>query len=151
VTPRAPASPVVLSTWNHGLPANKAALATLSTGSALDAVEAGCRAVELDCPDMTVGLGSRPDRDGRVTLDAAVMTGDGRAGCVAFVQGVAHPVSLARMVMERTPHVLLVGAGAEQFARECGVEVAPPALTPAAEREWRAWLTERRYEPKINI
>jgi len=100
---------------------------------------------------MTVGLGSRPDRDGRVTLDAAVMTGDGRAGCVAFVQGVAHPVWLARMVMERTPHVLLVGAGAEQFARECGVEVAPPALTPAAEREWRAWLTERRYEPKINI
>ena len=150
-TPSAPAAPVVLSTWNHGLPANKAALATLSTGSALDAVEAGCRVVELDCPDMTVGLGSRPDRDGRVTLDAAVMTGDGRAGCVAFVQGVAHPVSLARMVMERTPHVLLVGAGAEQFARECGVEVAPPALTPAAEREWRAWLTERRYDPKINI
>jgi isoaspartyl peptidase/L-asparaginase-like protein (Ntn-hydrolase superfamily) len=79
------------------------------------------------------------------------MTDDGRAGCVAFVQGVAHPVSLARMVMERTPHVLLVGAGAEQFARECDVEVAPPALTPAAEREWRAWLAERRYEPKINI
>ena len=147
-----PAHPVVLSTWNHGLPANLAGLEALSRGgSALDAVEAGCRVVELDCPDMTVGLGSRPDRDGRVTLDAAVMTCEGRAGCVAFVQGVAHPVSLARLVMERTPHVLLVGAGAEQFARECGVEVLPPRLTPAAEKEWRAWLAERKYEPRINI
>jgi len=107
--------------------------------------------VELDCPDMTVGLASRPDRDGRVTLDAAVMTGDGRGGCVAFVQGVAHPVALARLVRDRTPHVLLVGAGAEQFARECGIEVKPPALTAKAEAEWRAWRAERRYEPKINI
>jgi len=149
-----PSGPVVLSTWSHGIPANKAALARLTESpqhTALDAVEAGCRVVELECPDMTVGLGARPDREGRVTLDAAVMTGDGRAGCVAFVQGVAHPVSLARLVMERTPHVLLVGAGAERFARECGVEVLTPALTAAAEREWRAWLAERRYEPKINI
>lgn len=100
---------------------------------------------------MTVGLGSRPDRDGFVTLDAAVMLDDGRAGSVAFVRGVAHPISLARLVMERTPHVLLVGSGAEQFARECGVEVAAPSLTPQAEREWRAWLAEKRYEPKVNI
>ncbi len=146
---------MVLSTWNHGLPANLAALELLHgpgvTKSALDAVEAGCRVVELECPDMTVGLGSRPDRDGRVTLDAAVMVGDGRGGCVAFVQGVKHPISLARLVMERTPHVLLVGAGAEQFARECGVEVALPTLTPAAEAQWRAWLTEKKYAPKINI
>jgi isoaspartyl peptidase/L-asparaginase-like protein (Ntn-hydrolase superfamily) len=143
---------VVLATWRHGLPANAAALRVLASGgSSLDAVEAGCRVVELDCPDMTVGLGSRPDRDGFVTLDAAVMTDDGRAGCVAFVQGVAHPISLARLVMEKTPHVLLVGAGAEQFARACGVEVKAPALTPEAERQWRAWLVERNYEPKINI
>lgn len=147
--------PVVLSTWSHGLPANRAGLAVLRGSgphrSALDAVEAGCNVVELDCPDMTVGLGSRPDRDGRVTLDAAVMQGDGRAGCVAFVQGVAHPISLARLVMERTPHVLLVGEGAEQFARECGINVAAPKLTPAAEQQWRAWLAERKYAPKINI
>jgi len=143
----------VLATWTHGLPANRAALACLSDPrrSALDAVEAGCRVVESDCPDMTVGLGARPDRDGRVTLDAAVMTCDGRAGCVAFVQGIAHPVSLARLVMERTPHVLLVGAGAERFARDCGVEVLPPALTSKADAEWREWLAERRYEPRINI
>ena len=142
----------MLSTWNHGLPANRAAIERLAGGGAsIDAVEAGCRIVEADCPDMTVGLGSRPDRDGRVTLDAAIMGCDGRAGCVAFVQGVAHPVSLARLVMERTPHVLLVGAGAEQFARECGVEVLPPSLTEQADREWRAWLRERKYEPRINI
>ncbi|MFZ9880335.1 MAG: isoaspartyl peptidase/L-asparaginase family protein [Phycisphaerales bacterium] len=153
-SPAAAASttPLVLSTWNHGLPANRKAIEVLARGgSALDAVEAGCMVVELDCPDMTVGLGSRPDREGRVTLDAAVMTGDGRAGCGAFVQGVAHPVALARLVRDRTPHVLLVGAGAEQFARECGIEVRPPALTPKAEEEWRAWLAERRYAPKINI
>ena len=144
--------PVVLSTWRHGLPANTRALEVLAAGgSALDAVEAGCRVVELDCPDMTVGLGSRPDRAGFVTLDAAIMTDDGRAGCVAFVQGVAHPISLARLVMERTPHVLLVGAGAEKFARECGIEVSAPSLTPEAARQWREWLVEKRYEPKVNI
>lgn len=151
-TPTPRRRPIALSTWDHGLPANRAALGVLhADGSALDAVETGCRVVELECPDMTVGLGSRPDRDGRVTLDAAIMTGDGRAGCVAFVQGVAHPVSLARLVMERTPHVLLVGAGAEQFARESGISVTAPTLTRAAEAEWRAWLAERRYQPTINI
>ena len=146
-----PRQPVVLSTWDHGLPANRAALTILREGSAIDAVEAGCRVVERECPDMTVGLGARPDREGRVTLDAAIMLDDGRAGCVAFVQGVAHPISLARLVMERTPHVLLVGAGAEQFAREMGIEVLAPRLSEAAEREWKAWLAEKRYEPRINI
>lgn len=143
---------VVLSTWNHGIPANRAALNALrSGGTAIDAVEQGARVVELDCPDMTVGLGSRPDRDGFVTLDAAIMSDDGRAGCVAFVQGVAHPVSLARRVMEQTPHVLLVGAGAEQFARESGIEVHAPARSAAADREWREWLRERNYQPRINV
>ena len=152
--PTLSSGPIALSTWAHGLPANGAALASLASAapaSALDAVEAGCRVVELDCPDMTVGLGSRPDRDGFVTLDASIMSDDGRAGCVAFVRGVVHPISLARMVMERTPHVLLVGAGAEQFARECGVEVTAPARTPKADAEWRAWLKERNYKPVINI
>ena len=144
--------PIALSTWRHGLPANAAALRLLEAGgSALDAVEAGCRIVEADCPDRTVGLGARPDRDGFVTLDAAIMCDTGRAGCVAFVRGVAHPISLARAVMEKTPHVLLVGAGAEQFARESGIEVAQPTLTPDAEREWRAWLVEKKYRPTINI
>lgn len=160
--PKSAKAAITLSTWNHGVTANQAGIDTLAAGgTALDAVEAGCRAVELDCPDMTVGLDSRPDRDGFVTLDASIMTGDGRAGAVAFVRGVVHPISLARLVMERTPHVLLVGAGAEQFARECGVEVRADCqrcdavggacLSPAADREWRNWLQEKRYEPKINI
>lgn len=148
-------APLVLSTWAHGLPANRKALEVLSASgagcTALDAVESGCKVVELDCPDMTVGLGSRPDRDGVVTLDASIMVGDGRAGAVACVRGVVHPVSLARLVMERTPHVLLVGEGAEQFARESGLEIRVPSLTPDAERQWRTWLAERRYEPRINI
>ncbi len=149
---RASTAPVALATWDHGLPANAAALACLEgRGSAIDAVEAGCRVVEASCPDMTVGLGARPDRDGFVTLDAAIMADDGRAGCVAFVQGVAHPISLARLVMERTPHVLLVGRGAEQFARECGVAVEPPTRSEEADRQWREWLKDRRYEPIINI
>lgn len=153
---------ITLSTWNHGRTANRAGVRVLNGGgTALDAVESGCRAVELDCPDMTVGLASRPDRDGFVTLDAAIMTGEGRAGAVGFVRGVVHPISLARAVMERTPHVLLVGAGAEQFARESGLEVRPECqgcdaeggacLSPAAEREWREWLLERQYRPRINI
>ena len=151
-TVRVPAADIVLSTWKHGLPANTRALEVLrGGGSALDAVEAGCMVVELDCPDRTVGLASRPDRDGFVTLDAAVMTGDGRAGCVACVQGVAHPVVLARAVMEQTPHVLLVGAGAEQFARERGMTVAIPALEIECEREWREWLAKKHYAPKINV
>jgi len=160
--PTPPKSSVTLATWNHGQSATQAGLKTLADGgSALDAVEAGCRAVELDCPDMTVGLDSRPDRDGFVTLDASIMSGDGRAGAVAFVRGVVHPISLARLVMEQTPHVLLVGAGAEQFARECGVEVRAACqacdavggacLSPTADREWREWLVEKRYAPKINV
>lgn len=145
-------APVAVSTWTHGLVANRVAVPILAAGgSSLDAVESGCRAVEADCPDRTVGLDSRPDRDGHVTLDASIMTGDGRAGAVAFVEGVAHPISLARLVMERTPHVLLVGAGAERFARESGIEVAPRPLAPDLEREWRKWLEERRYEPVVNI
>ena len=141
-TPPMMQPPIVLSTWDHGLTANKAGLALLgdtrARRTALDAVEAGCRAVELDCPDMTVGLGSRPDREGRVTLDAAIMSGDGRAGCVAFVQGVAHPISLARLVMERTDHCLLVGEGAYKFARAHGhphVEL----LTESTRKKWLEW------------
>ena len=116
-TPPTP-SATILSTWKHGLPANDAALAILARGgSALDAVEAGARVVELDCPDRSVGLGGMPDRDGIVTLDASIMTDDGRCGSVAAVEGVVHPISLARRVMEDTPHCLLVGEGARQFAQ----------------------------------
>jgi N4-(beta-N-acetylglucosaminyl)-L-asparaginase len=106
---------------------------------------------ELDSLEHSVGLSGFPDRDGIVTLDAAIMDHTGRAGSVAFVRGVTHPISLARMVMERTPHVMLVGEGAEQFARAQGVECAPETpLHPEMRVAWQAWLREKKYAPQIN-
>ena len=145
-------STLVLSTWNHGLPANIAARATLrSGGSVLDAVEHGVMIVEADPTNLSVGLGGLPDRDGIVTLDASIMTGDCRAGSVCFVQGIAHPISLARMVMERTPHVILAGSGAERFAREQGISQVPNTLTLQARKAWEEWCKEKNYSPVINI
>lgn len=140
--------PVVLSTWDHGHPANAAALEVLARGgSALDAAEAGARVVESHCPDRSVGLMGMPDRTGVVTLDAAVMTDDGRAGAVAFVQGVEHPVTLARMVMERTPHVMLAGAGAEAFALSQGVPVARRTLDEAQQEALARWRANQPAPP----
>ena len=78
-------------------------------GSALEAVVAACTITETDNGQRTVGLGGWPDREGIVTLDAALMKDDGNAGSVAFVRGVAHPIKLAKRVMKATPHVMLVG------------------------------------------
>ena len=143
---------LALATWDHGLSANVAAMACLGRGgTALDAVVDGCMVTERENGQRTVGLGGWPDRDGVVTLDAAVMQCDGRAGSVACVRGVAHPVHLARMVMERTPHVMLVGAGAERFAREQGVHLYEPPLDAEQRARWQAWLQERRYAPAINV
>jgi len=148
----APHRPLVLSTWDHGRTANAAAWAALAAGgSAVDAAEAGVRAVEIDCPDRTVGLGGRPDRSGIVTLDAAVMDDRNRSGSVLCVRGVAQPVSLARLVMERTPHAILVGDGARAFAESQGIAILPDRLTPEMEAEWRAWLETSEYRPKVNV
>ena len=145
-------SPVVVSTWNHGLSANAKALEVLGAGGdALDAAEAGVMVTELDSLEHSVGLSGFPDRDGIVTLDAAIMDHTGRAGSVAFVRGVTHPISLARMVMQRTPHVMLVGEGAEQFAREQGVKFAPETpLHPEMLAAWQQWLKEKKYVQQAN-
>jgi isoaspartyl peptidase/L-asparaginase-like protein (Ntn-hydrolase superfamily) len=144
--------PIVFSTWNHGQVANAAAWAALERGgSALDAAEAAARAVESDCPDRTVGLGGRPDRDGIVTLDAAIMDDRNRSGSVLCVRGVEHPVSLARLVMERTPHATLVGDGARAFAESQGIAILPDRLSPEIEAEWRKWLETSDYRPQVNI
>ena len=145
------ASPVMVSTWNHGLEANAAGFEALALGgSALDMVEAGAKKVEADPLGTSVGIGGMPDRDGYVTLDACVMDHLGRAGSVCFVQGVLHPLSLARRVMEDTPHVILAGAGAERFARECGMPVVD-LLTPSSKKAWEEWRTTSDYRPVINI
>ena len=143
--------PVVISTWNHGLAANAAAWEVLSSGGyALDAVEAGVRVTEADPAVTSVGLGGRPDREGHVTLDACVMTEAGDCGAVAFLEHVLHPITVARMVMERTPHVMIVGEGAQQFAIEQGVPTQN-LLTPDAERAWLDWLASDDADTRAEI
>lgn len=139
--------PLVISTWPN-VGANTAAWSVLSrNGSALDAVEQGAHVPEADATDTSVGYGGLPDRDGNVTLDACIMDNDGNCGSVAFVQGFMHPISIARMVMEKTPHVMLVGKGAEQFALDNGFK-KENLLTPEAEKVWKKWQTENSYKPK---
>ncbi len=140
---RGPAQkPVVVSTWKHGQPANETAWEVLSeNGSALDAVEAGVRVPEADPEVRTVGFGGRPDRAGNVTLDACIMDAEGRAGSVAYLRRIMHPISVARRVMEETPHVMLVGDGALDFARSQGFE-EQDLLTEAAREEWEQWKQE---------
>ena len=146
--PTAPA--VMVSTWDFGAAANAAGLAARATGgSALDMVEAGGRVAEADESNSSVGLGGLPDRDGRVTLDACVMTWAGDIGAVCALEDVVHAVSVARRVMERTPHAMLVGEGARTFAVEQGFETRN-LLTPSAERAWREWLKTADYTPRIN-
>ncbi|SHG22875.1 L-asparaginase [Microbulbifer donghaiensis] len=143
--------PIVISTWNHGGPANEAAWELLSRGGrALDAVEAGARVPEADPAVTTVGYGGFPDREGKVTLDACIMDEKQNCGSVAFLQDIRHPISVARKVMEETPHVMLVGEGARRFALEQGFQ-PENLLTPRAEAAWRDWLREGRYQPVINI
>ncbi len=142
--------PIVVSTWNHGLDANKAAWEILSNdGSALDAVEQGVRVTESDADNMSVGLGGLPDRDGNVTLDACIMDHESNCGAVAFLQEIENPISVARKVMEDTPHVMLAGEGALAFAVEKGFKKTN-LLTDKAKEAWQNWLNESEYEPVIN-
>jgi N4-(beta-N-acetylglucosaminyl)-L-asparaginase len=131
--------------------ANKEAWKVLSTGGrAVDAVEQGVRLTEADPSERSVGYGGRPDRDGKVTLDACIMDEHANIGSVAALQGIKHPISVARAVMEKTPHVMLVGAGALQFAKAEGFP-EENLLTPDSEKEWREWLKTAKYEPVVNI
>jgi N4-(beta-N-acetylglucosaminyl)-L-asparaginase len=144
-------TPVVVSTWDSGITANNAGWTVLTRGGkALDAVEAAGRASE-DEPSCCVGLAAWPDRDGRVTLDASIMDGDGGCGAVSFLERIKHPVSVARKVMEKTPHVLLSGEGAQAFAVANGFPLEDGKLSPDAEKEWKKWLEKSQYKPVINI
>ncbi|CAN5510779.1 N(4)-(beta-N-acetylglucosaminyl)-L-asparaginase [soil metagenome] len=146
-----PSAPIVVSTWQHGIPANEAAWKVLSNkGKALDAVEAGVKVPEADPKERSVGYGGLPDRDGRVTLDACIMDENGNCGAVAFLEHIKHPISVARLVMEKTPHVMLVGEGALKFALDQGIK-KENLLTPESEKEWKNWLKTAKYKPVINI
>jgi isoaspartyl peptidase/L-asparaginase-like protein (Ntn-hydrolase superfamily) len=143
--------PLVISTWDFGYAANEAAWKVLTTGGrALDAVETGVRVPEGDPKVSSVGYGGWPDRDGCVTLDACIMDEFGNAGSVAFLQGYKHPISVARKIMETTPHVMMVGRGAEQFAASIGF-LREELLTPEAKKQWESWKKESNYQPQINI
>lgn len=141
---------VMVSTWDFGAAANAAGIAARANGgSALDMVEAGGRVAEADESNSSVGYGGLPDRDGRVTLDACVMTWAGDIGAVCALEDIVHAVSVARRVMEQTPHTMLVGEGARTFALEQGFE-AQNLLTPRAEAAWRDWLQTATYAPRPN-
>jgi isoaspartyl peptidase/L-asparaginase-like protein (Ntn-hydrolase superfamily) len=134
--------PIILATWTFGQIAVRAGWPPLAAGGgSLDAVEQGCRAVEADPEVMTVGYGGYPDASGEVTVDAAVMRSPAECGSVACVRGFMHPVSIARLVMEKTPHVMLVGDGAERFARSQGLATGG-LLTEAAREAWETWRKE---------
>lgn len=140
------ARPVVISTWNN-IKANEAAWRVLQPGGyALDAVEQGVMIPEADPDDHSVGYGGFPDRDGNVTLDACIQDEAGRCGAVAFLEHIKHPIQVARLVMEKTPHWMLAGAGALQFAKEQGFK-EENLLTDEARTAWENWKTEHHYTP----
>jgi len=144
-------APVIVSTWDSGIRANAAGWPILQKGGrALDAVEAAGRQAE-DEPSCCVGLAALPDRDGIVTLDACIMDEKTNIGAVSFLDRIRHPVSVARKVMEATPHVMLSGDGARKFALENGFPIESGELSPDSEKAWKKWLKESKYEPKTNI
>ena len=143
--------PLIISTWNHGLPANEATWKQLKSGKpVLDAIEAGMKIPEADPTIRSVGYGGFPDREGKVTLDACIMDHNSDCGSVSFLQGIKHPISVAKKVLQNTPHVMLSGQGALQFALSEGF-VEENLLTLEAEKDWRKWLEASKYNPVINI
>ncbi len=144
--------PLVVATWDVGINANKAAWEILKkNGRALDAVEAGVMVTESDKVNCCVGLNAYPDRDGHVTLDASIMDENGNAGSVCFLERIRHPISVARMVMEKTPHVMLAGSGAQQFAVEQGFTLEDDKLSDEAKKAYNDWLKTSQYKPIPNI
>ncbi|WP_301924227.1 N(4)-(beta-N-acetylglucosaminyl)-L-asparaginase [Ferruginibacter sp.] len=144
-------NPIVISTWDFGKAANAGAWEILQKGGrALDAVEAGVRIPEADESNQSIGYGGLPDRDGKVTLDACIMDEFYNCGSVMALENIMHPISVARMVMEKTPHIILAGDGALQFALANGFK-KENLLTAKSEHDWKEWLKTAKYEPVKNI
>lgn len=143
-------TPVVVATWNVPASVQMAYELLSQGGSALDAIEQGCRVEEANAEGQSVGLGGLPDREGQVTLDACIMNSAGDYGAVVYLKNIMHPISVARKVMEETPHVLMAGQGAEQFAIAQGFE-RTNLLTDASKKAWQEWKRTSEYKPIINI
>jgi N4-(beta-N-acetylglucosaminyl)-L-asparaginase len=143
-------SPICVATWNFHEASKTAGELLYKGSSALDAAEQGVRVEEANLKNTTVGNGGAPDRDGNVTLDAAIMAPNGNCGSVVYLKEIEHPVSVARKVMEETPHVMLAGEGALQFAIKQGFK--PQNLfTEDSEKAYKEWLKNKEYKPIINI
>ena len=143
--------PVVVSTWDSGVIANRGAWSILhQNGSSLDAVEQAGIDIENEV-SCCVGLAGNPDRDGHVTLDACIMDHEANCGSVAFLERIKHPISVARKVMEETPHIMLVGSGAQQFALAQGFPLESGELSPSADKTYKKWLESSAYKPVINV
>ena len=145
--------PIVISTWIHGMEANAGAWSVLENGgSALDAVQKGVAVTESDMTNRSVGLAGRPDRDGHVTLDACIMDHDSRCGSVAFLEEIQHPIDVARAIMDKTPHVMLVGEGAQKWALENGFEkVDYQVPLPQVQKDYEEWLIKSEYKTGVNV
>lgn len=142
--------PMVIATWNVNDSTAEAWRVLQEGKSALDAIEKGCMVEEANAEGQSVGIGGLPDRDGNVTLDACIMDSKGNYGAVVYLQNIMHPISVARKVMEDTPHVILAGKGAEQFAISEGFKPVD-LLTDASKKAWEEWKKTSKYKPIINI
>ncbi len=142
--------PIVIGTWNVPEATTAAYKVLTSGGTAIDAVEAGCRLEEANEQGQSIGKGGLPDRDGQVTLDACIMDSHGNSGAVVYLKDIVHAVSVARKVMEETTHVMLAGDGAKKFAIEQGFPIEN-LLTEKSKADWEKWKETSLYKPIINI
>ena len=142
--------PVVVATWDVKNATKKAWEILSTNGNSLDAVEQGCRIEEANEDGQSVGIGGLPDRDGNVTLDACIMDYTGNCGSVVYLKDIKHAISVARLVMEKTPHVMLAGDGAKKYALSMGFN-EENLLTEKSKKDWIKWKKEEEYKPIINI
>ncbi len=144
--PSRPQGPVMIATWPFGRLAVDAAAESLDAGeSGLDGIEAGIRLIESLGSDGSVGLAGRPNAAGYPQLDACIMDGPSRgAGSVGGMEGIVHPITAARRVMDSSRHVMLVGEGARWFALEHGLETVDVSDLDAKKTAW----VERERDPE---
>ena len=142
--------PIVIATWDVKNATKRAWEILSSGGDSLDAVELGCRVEEANKEGQSVGIGGLPDREGDVTLDACIMDYYGNCGSVVYLKEIKHAISVARMVMEKTPHVMLAGEGAKKFAISMGFK-KENLLTEKSKKDWIRWKENEEYKPIINI
>ena len=143
-------NPIVIATWDVKNATEKAWQIISSDGNSLDAIEQGCRVEEANKDGQSVGIGGLPDREGNVTLDACIMDHYGNCGSVVYLKEIKHAISVARMVMEKTPHVMLAGDGAKKFAISMGFQ-KENLLTEKSKKDWIKWKQNEEYKPIINI